>query len=53
MGVHVNNAGEFPVFSLGDKGTACDPSLLAGGRSAVCEEVRKSGHREHNRRRGP
>ena len=24
MGVHVNNAGEFPVFTLGVKETACD-----------------------------
>ena len=32
MGVHVNNAGEFPVFSLGVREPAYDPSPgVAGG----------------------
>jgi hypothetical protein len=31
MDVHVNNEGEFPVFSLGVKETAYDPSVLVSG----------------------
>jgi hypothetical protein len=31
MGVHVNNAGEFPVFTLGVKGSAYDPSSRVAG----------------------
>ena len=31
LGVHVNNEGEFPVFSLGVKETAYDPSALVAG----------------------
>jgi hypothetical protein len=31
MGVHVNNEGEFPVFTLGAKETACGPSVLVAG----------------------
>jgi hypothetical protein len=41
MGVHVNNAGEFPVFSLGAKESAYDPSpRLAGDRTTVPESCR-------------
>jgi hypothetical protein len=31
LGVHVNNEGEFPLFSLGVKETAYDPSALVAG----------------------
>jgi hypothetical protein len=31
LGVHVNNEGEYPVFSLGVKETAYDPSALVAG----------------------
>jgi hypothetical protein len=31
MGVYVNNAGEFPVFTLGVKETAYDPSSRVAG----------------------
>ena len=31
LGVHVNNEGDFPVFSLGVKETAYDPSALVAG----------------------
>jgi hypothetical protein len=31
LGVHVNNEGEFPVFSLGVKETTYDPSALVAG----------------------
>jgi hypothetical protein len=31
MGVHVNNAGESPVFTLGTAETACGPSALIAG----------------------
>jgi hypothetical protein len=31
MEVHVNNEGEYPVFSLGVKETACDPSVSVSG----------------------
>jgi hypothetical protein len=31
MDVHVNNEGEYPVFSLGVKETACDPSVPVSG----------------------
>ena len=31
LGVHVNNEGEFPVFSLGVKETAYGPSALVAG----------------------
>ena len=31
MGVHVNNEREFPVFALGAKETAYDPSALVAG----------------------
>jgi hypothetical protein len=31
MGVHVNNEGEFPVFTSGAKETAYDPSVLVAG----------------------
>jgi hypothetical protein len=31
MGVHINNEGEFPVFTLGTIETACDSSALVAG----------------------
>jgi hypothetical protein len=35
LGVHVNNEGDFPVFTLGVKDTAYDPSLLITGWSTI------------------
>jgi hypothetical protein len=35
MGVHVNNAGEFPVFSLGAKESAYDPPPRVAGASTA------------------